>query len=139
MARFDPFPSVSSRYGAPMGRHGRPLIPDAEDWPRLCARHQGGGEGYDKGGAYWGCPRNVWAVWVWGQGPDTVVYVRAGTRRGAMAAAIGLPSPFYTMAREHCGEDKPRVVVRHHGEFIASADDFTDAVMLACENEEKGK
>ena len=51
MKRFDPFPPVSCKHGAPMGRYAGVIDTDA---PKLCARHQGGSEGYDKGGAYWG-------------------------------------------------------------------------------------
>ena len=82
--RFDPFRKVSCQYGAPMGRMSRSL----ELRGTLAARHQGGGDGYDKGGAYWGTPSNVWAVWNRGNGPDTVVYVRADSRDHAMNVAI---------------------------------------------------
>ena len=78
--KFDPFDNLSCKYGAPMGRS------DALAWMggSICARHQGGGDGYDKGGAYWGTPSNVWAVWVHGAGPATVKYVRAEGRSSAI-------------------------------------------------------
>lgn len=83
MKQFNPFPEVNSSRGAPMGRHG--------DNPsnligvkRLCARHQGGGDGYDKGGAYWGTPSNVWAVWARLDGRPCVTYVRAASRSDAI-------------------------------------------------------
>lgn len=86
MARFDPFPLVDCSRGAPMGRHG-----DAPgnfvDAPRLYARHQGGSEGYDRGGAYWGGPNNVWAVWT--RGGKAVTYVRANSREQAIKLAKG--------------------------------------------------
>jgi hypothetical protein len=89
--RFDPFDRLPGRYGAPMGRPSHPGL--AATWPRrgirLCARHQGGSDGYDRGGAYWGYPRDVWAVWGRGRGEDGVVYVRAPSRQAAIAAALG--------------------------------------------------
>jgi hypothetical protein len=50
----------------------------------LYAMHQGGSDGYDKGGAYWGYPCNVWAVW--GRSSDEVfiAYVRANTKQEAI-------------------------------------------------------
>lgn len=82
MARFDPFDSVSCKYGAPMGRRSNPgwLFTNKA---KMCARHQGGGDGYDKGGAYWGCPSNVYAVWERGQ-YDSVQYVRASSKQAAI-------------------------------------------------------
>lgn len=81
--QFDPFPPVSSHYGAPMGRRG--------DNPsnlcglrRLHARRQGGRDGYDKGGAYWGMPSNVWGVWARIGGEVVCTYVRASSRQSAI-------------------------------------------------------
>jgi hypothetical protein len=81
--KFDPFDKLSCKYGAHFGRS------DARGWigGTICARHQGGGDGYDKGGAYWGTPSTVWAVWVHGAGPITVHYVRAESKRSAIDAA----------------------------------------------------
>ena len=82
--RFNPFPKVSCKYGAPMGRHSD-SPGNFVDVPTLYAMHQGGGQGYDKGGAYWGNPSNVWAVWT--RGGESVCYVRAWSRESAIAKA----------------------------------------------------
>ena len=83
MKQFNPFPEVSCQYGAPMGRSG--------DNPsnligvkRLHARRQGGSDGYDKGGAYWGSPCNVWGVWAWIDDAAVCVYIRANSRLDAI-------------------------------------------------------
>ena len=81
--QFNPFPSVSNTYGAPMGRRGDNPA-NLQGVKRLHARHQGGGDGYDKGGAYWGTPSNVWGVWAWMDGEPVCVYVRANSRREAL-------------------------------------------------------
>lgn len=63
-----------------------------QDAKRLHARHQGGGDGYDKGGAYWGYPSNVWGVWAKLHRADThpcVVYVRAASRSAALDMVRG--------------------------------------------------
>jgi len=82
--RFNPFPPVNCRYGAPMGRAGD-APGNLADAPTLYARHQGGGAGYDRGGAYWGMPSNVWAVWTRGGG--AVTYARAASKAEAIEAA----------------------------------------------------
>lgn len=82
--QFDPFPDVSSRYGSPMGRRGDNPA-NLQGLRRLHARRQGGGDGYDRGGAYWGAPSNVWGVWGWIDGQACVTYVRAGSRAEAIA------------------------------------------------------
>jgi len=79
MKQFDPFPEVSCTYGAPMGRRS-----DTQLNGRLYARRQGGGDGYDRGGAYWGAPANVWGVW---DDDRSVVYVRASSRADAIKKA----------------------------------------------------
>lgn len=80
MARFNPFASVNSQYGAPMGRHGHD--PDQYDGTsKLYARHMGGDGYYDRGGAYWGHSL-VWAVWTRGGG--FCAYVEASSREGAL-------------------------------------------------------
>ena len=81
--QFNPFPEVSSRCGAPMGRRGDNPA-NLQNAKRLHARRQGGGEGYDKGGAYWGTPSNVLGVWAWVDGQPCVVYVRANSRKAAI-------------------------------------------------------
>lgn len=68
-----------------MGRHGDAPA-NLQDAKRLCARHQGGGDGYDRGGAYWGSPANVWGVWAHLGGETVCTYVRANSRAAAIAA-----------------------------------------------------
>lgn len=81
--QFNPFPDVSSLYGSPMGRRGDNPA-NLQGVKRLHARRQGGGEGYDKGGAYWGGPSNVWGVWAWLDGQVICTYVRANSRDAAI-------------------------------------------------------
>ena len=84
MKQFNPFPPVSTSRGAPMGRHGN-NPPNLQNAPRLHARRQGGGDGYDKGGAYWGLPSNVWGVWAHLDGETVCTYIRAKSRADAIA------------------------------------------------------
>lgn len=84
MKQFDPFPDVSTRYGSPMGRRGDNPA-NLQGVKRLHARRQGGGDGYDRGGAYWGTPSNVWGVWGWLDGRPCVTYTRANSRAEAIA------------------------------------------------------
>jgi len=86
--RFTPWPKMSGRYGAPMGRHGVQLDPDTP-LDRLAVAGPAGE--YDAGGAYWGTGGEgpVWAVWVKGRGRDGVAYVRAPGRESAKHAARG--------------------------------------------------
>ena len=86
MKRFDPFHKVNCKYGAPMGRRGANTVVYSDNG-KLCARHCGGYDAYDKGGAYWGSPLNIWAVWNHGKGDDTVTYVRADNRSTALVFA----------------------------------------------------
>lgn len=81
--QFNPFYELSCTYGAPMGRRGDNAA-NLQGVRKLCARHQGGGDGYDKGGAYWGTPSNVWGVWAWIDGRPCVTYVRASSRIAAI-------------------------------------------------------
>lgn len=83
MKQFNPFPDVSCIYGTPMGRRGDNPS-NLQDLKRLHARRQGGGDGYDKGGAYWGTPSNVWGVWGWVDDEPLCVYVRAWSRNEAI-------------------------------------------------------
>lgn len=83
MKQFDPFPPVNCQYGAPMGRHGDNPA-NLIGVKRLHARRQGGGQGYDRGGAYWGAPSNVWGVWAWIDGAAVCTYVRASSRADAI-------------------------------------------------------
>lgn len=83
MKQFDPFWDVSCTYGAPMGRRDdNPAL--LQGIKRLHARHQGGDDGYDKGGTYWGTPANVWGVWALVDGDIVCVYVRAWSRDQAI-------------------------------------------------------
>lgn len=82
--QFNPFQKVSNRYGAPMGRHGVNHT-ELQNLKRLHCRHQGGSEGYDKGGAYWGNPSNVYAVWGRIDGELLCCYIRANNRLDAIA------------------------------------------------------
>jgi hypothetical protein len=86
MKRFDPFKHVNTQYGAPMGRRDASTVISPENG-KLCARHCGGYDCYDKGGAYWGAPLNIWAVWNHGKGEETVTYVRAANRATALVFA----------------------------------------------------
>lgn len=83
MKQFNPFPSVHCQYGAPMGRRSDNPA-NLMGLRRLHARHQGGRDGYDKGGAYWGTPSNVWGVWGWIDGRSCCAYVRASSRADAL-------------------------------------------------------
>jgi hypothetical protein len=88
MTRFRPFPPVSCRYGAPMGRVSARLDPDTP--PDQLAVAGPAGE-YDAGGVYWGLGGSegpVWAVWIKGRGHDGVAYVRARGRESAKRAAL---------------------------------------------------
>lgn len=88
MKQFDPFPPVNCAYGSPMGRYGGNPA-NLASARRYHARHQGGGQGYDRGGAYWGTPSNVWAVWARVDGDIVCAYVRANSRADAIAKAKG--------------------------------------------------
>jgi len=88
MKQFNPFPDVNCRYGAPMGRRSDNSA-NLQHVKRLHARRQGGGDGYDRGGAYWGTPSNVWGVWGWVNGEPVCVYARASSREDAIRQARG--------------------------------------------------
>jgi hypothetical protein len=92
MARFNPFPKVNCRYGAPMGRVSDRLMLDPENVTLAELAVAGPAYEYDSGGAYWGLPPShlgpVWAVWVKGFGHDGVAYVRAKSRDDAKREAI---------------------------------------------------
>jgi hypothetical protein len=86
--RFNPFPKLDGRYGAPMGRCSGKLK-DGCTVDELCvSRPQGE---YDSGGAYWGSGGSdgpVWAVWRRGHGKEGVVYVRARGKHAAKTKAL---------------------------------------------------
>lgn len=88
MTRFNPFSPSYVKYGAPMGRADSNADLLSFRISSIAAQHQGGGEGYDRGGVYWGLPSNVWAVWVHGEGPKTVKYLRAITKQDAINKAV---------------------------------------------------
>ena len=88
MTRFNPFPKVGDYRGSPMGRSDTTQPLGMFGTKKLSAQHQGGSDGYDRGGAYWGNPANVWAVWAHGKGLYTVKYVRAETRQDAINKAM---------------------------------------------------
>lgn len=81
--QYNPFSPVRCTYGAPMGRRGDNPA-NLQGVKRLHACHQGGGGGYDRGGAYWGTPTDVWAVWARLAGEICVTYVRAPSRDAAI-------------------------------------------------------
>lgn len=81
--QFNPFTPVSVRYGSSMGRRGDNPA-NLQGVKKLHARHQGGSEGYDKGGAYWGYPANVYGVWARFPEGVVVTYVRANSRLEAI-------------------------------------------------------
>ena len=83
---FNPFGKVVDDQRHKLGRESFHRYFDPQGAP--CARHQGGGDGYDEGGAYWGLPNNVWAVWYHGQGENSVEYVRADNRMMAMSSKL---------------------------------------------------
>jgi hypothetical protein len=81
--QFNPFAHSPSPYGAKIGRyHGNPC--NLQDVKRLACRHQGGSEGYDRGGAYWGYPFNVYGAWAKIDGDIICAYVRASSRNDAI-------------------------------------------------------
>lgn len=90
MPRFNPFPKLSCKYGAPMGRCSDSLDPDTPIALLCVSKPQGE---YDSGGAYWGTSSKegpVYAVWRRGHGHDGVAYVRARGTESAKRAALNL-------------------------------------------------
>lgn len=83
MPAFNPFPNVSCRYGAPMGRHGD-SFDQLADWSErpLYVRHCGGDGYYDRGGAYWGHSA-VYAVYP--ADGELCAYFEARSPAGAVA------------------------------------------------------
>lgn len=49
---------VSTKYGAPMGRHNEGDKPKGKTFTRQVILD----DGYDKGGAYWGSPNNLYVT-----------------------------------------------------------------------------
>lgn len=126
-ARFRPFPPVSCRYGAPMGRAGAQVDSDLS-LDRLCVAGPVGE--YDSGGAYWGIADRetgpIWAVWQRGRGREGVAYVRA---RGRVSAKMqALHGDNFTLecqpnGRIRCtiGEPTDSVFIAGHGGTAAEA------------------
>jgi hypothetical protein len=88
MKRFNPFPEVSCKYGAPLGRHSTAHEFDVD--AKLCVSKPQGE--YDSGGAYWGTSREegpVYAVWERGKGREGVAYVRAHSPSRAVKIVKG--------------------------------------------------
>ncbi len=86
MTRFNPFPKLCGKYGAPVGRQS--TRDDFTGAKALCVSSPQGE--YDSGGAYWGLGFQhgpVYAVWERGRGRDGVLYVRARSKAGAIRAA----------------------------------------------------
>lgn len=82
-SNFNPFARVVNTSSAQVGRWSdNPTI--LARLARLHAKHQGGSDGYDRGGAYWGYPSDVWAVWGRVDGAVLCVYVRAASRDAAI-------------------------------------------------------
>ena len=81
-ATVQPLADVGSRHGAPMGRRGDVLDPDAgKPSARRVTLDSGG---YDAGGAYWGVGQSLWQV----TDPDgNTAYLRADNAREAIAEA----------------------------------------------------
>ena len=88
MRQFNPFRDIPCSYGAPMGRRGDNPS-NLRGVRRLCARWQGGRDGYDRGGAYWGTPSDVWGVWARVNGAVCCAYVRAKSRSDAIEQVRG--------------------------------------------------
>ena len=89
-ARFNPFPKVSGKYGAPMGRSGGQLDTSFDVSEYATSGPQGE---YDCGGAYWGLGGKegpVYAVWRRGHGREGVAYVRAKSKAAAIRAALDM-------------------------------------------------
>ena len=96
MTKYTPFPQVSSKYGAPMGRTSANLTGLGLTPADMCCSHPQGG--YDSGGAYWGLELRrrseggegpVYAVWPRGKGKQLgTAYVRAWSPAEAINKAI---------------------------------------------------
>jgi hypothetical protein len=76
-------PNVSSRYGAPMGRMGKPHVdPDFDGKWSLCRVRLDSG-GYDNGGAYWGIGAPLWHACT--EDGESELFFRAHDRDAAKA------------------------------------------------------
>lgn len=59
---YRPVGKVNCQYGAPMGRPAKLPDHDPEGSIKLHIRQLPLSDGYDRGGAYWGWPNNLWHV-----------------------------------------------------------------------------
>ena len=69
---------VSGKYGAPMGRQGYYGAPDGQ---LIHIQHVPLDEGYDDGGAYWGCGQPLW--WAYDDDGEYEAFFRASNREAA--------------------------------------------------------
>lgn len=87
-SRHEPFHRKAfSKYGSSMGRGGSPPSAFAGATKARCRRVPLNSGGYDKGGAYWGTPSNLWCVSAEDATGEEVIeaYVRAPNREAAKA------------------------------------------------------
>lgn len=82
-------PNGCSSYGAQMGR--RNAIPDDYAGEKLRLQRLPFVDGcYDRWGAYWGSPANLWCAWGESETEQLYVFVRASSRDAAKASVINL-------------------------------------------------
>lgn len=84
MAKIDPTPRVSCKYGAPMGRLSRTpdnIVPG--DRPLYLRRVPLDIEGYDSGGTYWGLGEPLY--WCGNDSGEINYFFRARSRNAAKA------------------------------------------------------
>ncbi len=74
---------VSSKYGAPMGRTGVNHGVNGKVYLRRVPLDSGG---YDRGGAYWGIPSNLYEAFT--EDGEYIAYFRARSRQEAKAAVL---------------------------------------------------
>lgn len=76
---------VSSRYGAPMGRHTGPDYLETTAGKLQLERIRINGGGYDAGGAYWGLGQPLWRVM---DQDGNHKFFRASDRAAAKASVV---------------------------------------------------
>lgn len=82
------FPVVSSRYGAPMGRHSAPDLDTTRGTVRLFRVRLDAG-GYDDGGAYWGHGGAIYCA----RDRDGDIQTVRATSRSHAAFLLDIPAP----------------------------------------------